>query len=110
MRAVLDLDPFAAPPGAIAAIASLGDDSLKSHDTYLSEDDRAVRIRDVLRQAEAILATIQKLGQQRASRVPALRAQIAAVQLQHIDAEAGRDRVGAAQRSGVALLTRQRWS
>jgi hypothetical protein len=59
MRAVLDLDPFAAPPGAIAAIASLGDDPLKPHDTYLSEDDRAVRIRDVLRQAEAVLATIQ---------------------------------------------------
>jgi hypothetical protein len=29
MRAVLDLDPFAAAPGAIAAIASLGDDRLK---------------------------------------------------------------------------------
>jgi hypothetical protein len=56
-------DPFASPPGAIAAIASLGDDPLKPHDTYLSEDDRAVRIRDVLRQAEAVLATIQKLGQ-----------------------------------------------
>ena len=85
MRAVLDLDPFAAAPGAIAAIASLGDDPLKPHDTYLSEDDRAVRIRDVLRQAQAVLATIQKLGQQRASRVPGLRAQIAAVQLQHIE-------------------------
>jgi hypothetical protein len=33
MRAVLDLDPFAAAPGAIAAIASLGDDPLKPHDT-----------------------------------------------------------------------------
>jgi hypothetical protein len=32
------------------------------------------------------LATIQELGQQRASRVPALRAQIAAVQLQYIEA------------------------
>jgi hypothetical protein len=32
MRAVLDLDPFAAPPGTIAAIASLGDDPLKPHD------------------------------------------------------------------------------
>ena len=31
------------------------------------------------------MATIQKLGQQRASRVPALRAQIATVQLQHIE-------------------------
>jgi hypothetical protein len=85
MRAVLDLDPFAAPPGAIAAIASLGDDPFKPHDTCLPEDDRAVCIRDVLRQAEAVLATIQKLGQQRASCVPALRAQIAAVQLQHIE-------------------------
>ena len=85
MSAVLDLDPFAAPPRAIAAIASLGDDPLKPQDTYLSEDDRAVRIRDVFRQAEAVLATIQKLGQQRASRVPALRAQVAAVQLQHIE-------------------------
>jgi hypothetical protein len=74
----------AAPPRAIAAIASLGDDPLKPHDTCLPEDDRAVRVHDVLRQAEAVLATIQKLGQQRASRVPALRAQIAAVQLQHI--------------------------
>jgi hypothetical protein len=83
MRAVLDLDPFAAAPGAIAAIASLGDDPFKPHDTCLPEDDRAVCIRDVLRQAEAVLATIQKLGQQGASRVPALRAQIAAVQLQH---------------------------
>ena len=68
MRAVLDLDPFAAPPGAIAAIASLGDDPFKPHDTRLPEDDRAVRILDMLRQAEAVLATIQKLGQQRASR------------------------------------------
>ena len=49
------------------------------------KNDRAVLIRDVFRQAEAVLATIQKLGQQRASRVPALRAQIAAVQLQHIE-------------------------
>jgi hypothetical protein len=80
MRAVLDLDPFAAAPGAIAAIASLGDDPFKPHDTCLPEDDRAVCIRDVLRQAEAVLATIQKLSQQGASRVPALRAQIAAVQ------------------------------
>jgi hypothetical protein len=31
------------------------------------------------------VATIQKLGQQRASRVPALRVQIAAVRLQHIE-------------------------
>jgi hypothetical protein len=36
----------------IAAIASLGDDPFKPHDTCLPEDDRAVRIRDVLRQAE----------------------------------------------------------
>ena len=74
MRAVLDLDPFAASPGAIAAIATLGDDPLKPHDTCLPEYDRAVRILDMLRQAKAILA-----------RVPALRAQIAAVQLQHIE-------------------------
>ena len=65
MRAVLDLDPFAAAPGAIAAIASLGDNPLEPHDTCLSEDDRAVRIHDVLRQAETVLATIQKLGQQK---------------------------------------------
>ena len=38
------------------------DDPLKPHDTYLSEDDRAVRIPDKLRQAEVVLATIQKLG------------------------------------------------
>jgi hypothetical protein len=68
----------AAPPGAIAAIASLDDDPFKPHDTYLPEYDRAVRILDMLRQAEALMATIQKLGQQGASRVPALRAQIAA--------------------------------
>ena len=61
------------------------DDPLKPHDTCLPEYDRAVRILDMLRQAEAVLATIQKLGQQRASRVSALRAQIAAVQLQHIE-------------------------
>jgi hypothetical protein len=67
MRAVLDLDPLGAPPGAIAAIASLGDDPLKPHDTCLPEDERAVRILDMLRQAEAVLATIQKLGQQGAS-------------------------------------------
>jgi hypothetical protein len=48
MRAVLDLDLFSAPPGAIAAIASLGDDPLKPHDTCLPEDDRAVRILDML--------------------------------------------------------------
>jgi hypothetical protein len=48
-------------------------------------DDRAVRIRDVLRLADAVLATIHKLGQQRASLVPALGAQIAAVQLQDIE-------------------------
>ena len=47
MGAVLDLDPFAAPPGAIAAIASLGDDPLKPHDTCLPEDDRAVCILDL---------------------------------------------------------------
>jgi hypothetical protein len=64
-------------PGAIAAIASLGDDPLEPHDTGLLEDGRAVRIRGVLRQADAVLATIQKLGQRRASRVPALRTQIA---------------------------------
>ena len=75
MRTVLDLDPFAAAPGAIA-------DSFKPHDTCLSEDGRAVRICDVLRQADAVLlAMIQKLGQQGASRVPALRPQIAAVEL-----------------------------
>jgi hypothetical protein len=74
-----------AAPGAIAAIASLGDGPLKPHDTYLPEDDRVVRIHDVLRQAEAVLATIQKLGQQRASRVPALCAQIMAIHLQHIE-------------------------
>ena len=85
MRAVLDLDPFATAPRAIAAIASLGDDPLKPHDTCLPEYDRAVRIQDVLRQAEAVLATIQKLGQQRASRVPALRAQVMAIHLQHIE-------------------------
>jgi hypothetical protein len=49
------------------------------------EDDRAVHIFDMLRQAEAVLTTIQKLGQQRASRVPAQRAQIAVVHLQHIE-------------------------
>ena len=76
MLDVLDLDPFAAPPGAIAAIASLGDDPFKPHDTGLPEDDSAVRIRDVLRQAKAVLATIQKLGQQETSRVPGLCAQI----------------------------------
>src|SRR6516162_9851195 len=81
----LTLILFAAAPGAIAAVASLGDDPLEPDDTCLSEDDRALRIQDVLRQAEAGLATIQKLGQQRASRVPALRAQIAAVQFQHIE-------------------------
>jgi hypothetical protein len=47
MRAVLDLDPFAAAAGAIAAIASLGDDPLKPHHTRLSENDRAVRILDM---------------------------------------------------------------
>jgi hypothetical protein len=81
MRAVLDLDPFAAAPRPIAAIASLGDDPLEPHDTGLPEDGRAVRVRDVLRQADAVVATIQKLGQQGASRVPALRAQITAVEL-----------------------------
>ena len=44
MRAVLDLDPFAAAPGAIAAVASLGDDPLEPDDTCLSEDDRAVAV------------------------------------------------------------------
>jgi hypothetical protein len=81
-RAVLDLDPFAAAPRAIAAIASLGDDPFKPHGTGLPEDGRAVRTRDVLRQAEAVLlAMIQKLGQQGASLVPALRAQIASALL-----------------------------
>ena len=41
---------------------------IKPHDTCLPEDDRAVRILDMLRQAKAILA-----------RVPALRAQIMAI-------------------------------
>src|SRR5215831_11289846 len=85
MRGILDLDPFAAAPRAIAAIASLGDYPLKPHDTRLPEYDRAVRILDMLRQAKAVLATIQKLGQQRASRVPALRAQVMAIHLQHIE-------------------------
>ena len=40
MGAVLDLDPFAAAPEAIAAIASLGDDPLKPHDPCLPEHDR----------------------------------------------------------------------
>jgi hypothetical protein len=35
--------------------------------------------------ADAVLATIQKLGQQRASLVSALRAQIMAIHLQHIE-------------------------
>jgi hypothetical protein len=43
VRAVLDLDPFAAAPRAIAAIAALGDDPLEPHDACLLEDDRAVR-------------------------------------------------------------------
>jgi hypothetical protein len=53
----------AAAPGAIAAIASLGDNPLEPHDTGLLEDGRAVRIRDVLRQAEAVLLELMTVAQ-----------------------------------------------
>jgi hypothetical protein len=48
MRHVLDLDPFAAAPRAVATIAPLGDDPFKPHDACLPEQDCAVYVLDML--------------------------------------------------------------
>jgi hypothetical protein len=81
----VDLDPLAAVPGMVAAVAPLGDDALEPHHARLAEHDRAIDILDMLAQSDAGLGVGQELRQGGASARPWLIAQIAAVKLQQVE-------------------------
>jgi hypothetical protein len=78
MRRVFDLDPFAAAPGTVAAVAPLGDDPLQPHHARLAEHDRAIDVLDMLAQPDAGRGVGQELRQGGTAARPWLVAQIAA--------------------------------
>jgi hypothetical protein len=45
MRPILEFDPIAVTPGAVEAIAPLGDDPFKPKDACMPEDERVIRVR-----------------------------------------------------------------